>query len=677
MVRILSFLAFVGAANAQRCSTSALQVGNMNSACCNGGHRRRTQSGPCFLTTCSASCAQLFVPFYTQCSQTPGSQLGMIPNADRFFAACVAAQGAVPPPPPTPVGGCTNDRDCSPTQFCRANDNNFPPRSSSCVAKSAAGAHCGGMMPPSMQTRCMDGLQCVNDNGMMAMDGGGHCHPPCARGSQRDSWGNCVPATCQTWFDGCSECHVVGGRFTCAQPATGPCHSRNQNGAAGCHDSTAPPTGGGAGVCTQSSAMNPTCSRMLCPNRAATTQAACMAGPFGQCCSWSAAAPPPPPAHAGCTSSLSCEALTAAYDGWPVATGAAGVCGESDNGFAVVSFGGLHQHTGMTMCYGADDTQTDGWQHAQAICFEIGARLCSQQELTAGAGLNTGCGHNAAPIWVQESCTTPTGPGHMTVNPSTRAATCSTNTPTTLPAVRCCADTAASKTTSDITNGHCDAFTHGTGCTSPRSCNELTAVSGTGSWPTQHGDVMVCGESDNGLGPNHTAHCYGASGATGADVIGWSQAHTICANAGARMCTIDELEADETQGTGCLHDRAMVWTGEVGHCAAGEHMTVIGAGGGSTGHRRRNCVVDTGSAAVRCCADAITSLATACGTTTTGAPPSPPSGSSTTIYVINSSGQCGQATFPTAWRSQAFGWASTQGVTARLGTCASAGFTHL
>jgi hypothetical protein len=770
MARALILMVLAATATAQRCDPTALSIGAMNAACCNGGHRRRTQTGTCFLTTCTAACAQLYVPFYTQCSRSPNSQLSLIPNADRFHLTCLAAQGGGVPPPPTPgppvtvyvvtpdgaqcgestfpaawqaaastwattsgmgiepgtcasagysvavpgpsgsqtvtgtgapsavvvtfytrggitptppppaSGSCQQDSDCSTTEFCRADDNSYPPTSSSCVSMSPAGASCGGMMAPSAQTRCMTGMQCVQDNGPMPqLDAGGHCYQPCATGEQRDGWGNCVPASCQTWFDGCAECTTVGGRLNCAGPGgTGEmCHSHNQNGPAGCHDLSDTRSG----VCTQTSTPSPTCSRMICPNVGATTQAGCMAGRMGQCCTWSAAATPPPPALAGCTSSLSCEALTTAYDGWPVASATA-VCGESDNGFAVVSFGGLHQHTGATQCYGADDTETDGWDHAQAICFEIGARLCTQQELVAGAGLNTGCGHNAAPIWTADSCTVSgtTTAGHTTVNPATHAAVCEhtlAGLTAVLPAVRCCADTAASKTNLDVQNGHCDAYTHSTACTSPRSCNELAAVSGSGSWPTQSGDVMVCGESDQGLGPNHTSHCYGAAGATGTDAIGWVQAHTICANAGARMCTVDELEADETRGTGCSHDRAMVWTGEAGHCAAGEHMTVIGAGGGTS--RRRNCVSDSGSAAVRCCADAVTATATACGTTTASAPAPPPTGSTSTIYVITApSGvpTCGESTFPTAWMGQAAAYAVVQGLTVRPGTCASAGYTN-
>ena len=55
---------------------------------------------------------------------------------------------------------CVTDADCGTTGFCRqsTNDYNGP---KSCAAFSASGASCGGMMPPQMQTRCSQGLECV------------------------------------------------------------------------------------------------------------------------------------------------------------------------------------------------------------------------------------------------------------------------------------------------------------------------------------------------------------------------------------------------------------------------------------------------------------------------------------------------------------------------------------
>jgi len=38
------------------------------------------------------------------------------------------------------------------------------------------------------------------------------------------------------------------------------------------------------------------------------------------------------------------------------------------------------------------------------------------------------------------------------------------------------------------------------------------------------------------------------------------EAEAICAAAGARLCTKDELTSDCTRGTGCGHDRDLIWS---------------------------------------------------------------------------------------------------------------------
>ena len=39
----------------------------------------------------------------------------------------------------------------------------------------------------------------------------------------------------------------------------------------------------------------------------------------------------------------------------------------------------------------------------------------------------------------------------------------------------------------------------------------------------------------------------------------FAQAEAICATAGARLCTVAELEDECTRGTGCFHDWDLVW----------------------------------------------------------------------------------------------------------------------
>ena len=82
-----------------------------------------------------------------------------------------------------------------------------------------------------------------------------------------------------------------------------------------------------------------------------------------------------------------------------------------------------------------------------------------------------------------------------------------------------------------------------------------------------------------------------------------SAAHTAatqhCANAGARLCTLAELQTGVTRGTGCGFDRQSAWTKTT--CGSGGVYRARGRDG-----RQSVCEQDQGkirSFAVRCCAD--------------------------------------------------------------------------
>ena len=172
-----------------------------------------------------------------------------------------------------------------------------------------------------------------------------------------------------------------------------------------------------------------------------------------------------------------------------------------------------------------------------------------------------------------------------------------------------------------------------TACTSRLSCDELGALYG-GAWRTttnnaRRGSDQVCGESDNGFHEEGDGNlCFGGEVAGGADTPhdGWHHAAVICTAIGSRLCTVAELQAEETRGSGCLHDNEWVWAADT--CDAG-HMTAVGGN-----HNGQNRCVDTGEctagqnpctctarcetntrqAAVRCCADVVTTIAPQCTT---------------------------------------------------------------
>ena len=105
-----------------------------------------------------------------------------------------------------------------------------------------------------------------------------------------------------------------------------------------------------------------------------------------------------------CTSGVSCADLAAAHGGWAINSGhdaganaaaeSQSVCGESDNGLA----GGC--------------TTSNGWEHANQICTDVGARLCTVTELGQGEVRGSGCGFDRERTWTSNVANCPRG-SHM------------------------------------------------------------------------------------------------------------------------------------------------------------------------------------------------------------------------------------------------------------------------
>lgn len=137
-------------------------------------------------------------------------------------------------------GDCNQDTDCNSGQFCRdmgsqpyrLGGRRLQPRE--CIDKSITGESCGGYTLPEYQTRCMDGLECVNTMGPMIADAPGTCSEPCSPNEKRDDHGKCVgkiPSNCASWYDGCNTCSVNNGkigectRMYCFSPGESECTS--------------------------------------------------------------------------------------------------------------------------------------------------------------------------------------------------------------------------------------------------------------------------------------------------------------------------------------------------------------------------------------------------------------------------------------------------------------------
>ena len=93
------------------------------------------------------------------------------------------------------------------------------------------------------------------------------------------------------------------------------------------------------------------------------------------------------------------------------------------------------------------------------------------------------------------------------------------------------------------------------GCVSGKSCEDIQAAF-PGAFPYRmqggnHGNANICAESDNGMASDGTSECHTGS---------FSQGRNICFELGARLCSIAEMIAGETHGTGCGMDGQQLWT---------------------------------------------------------------------------------------------------------------------
>lgn len=171
---------------------------------------------------------------------------------------------------------------------------------------------------------------------------------------------------------------------------------------------------------------------------------------------------------------------------------------------------GVWAESDLPTCYHAQN-----FTSALKICNDNGARLCTKVELEAKCTQNSGCEHDRDLVW--------------------------------------------------SSSAHDDPDGHWVGCGSPDSdCkgqehfawdNEIHEVSCCSDTPLSSGDKLKC--SEKGV--------YGYSEMFNKCFHGetYGAAEMICSNLGGRLCTRSELRAGCTKGTGCDHDKDLIWTSDV------------------------------------------------------------------------------------------------------------------
>jgi hypothetical protein len=308
-------------------------------------------------------------------------------------------------------------------------------------------------------------------------------------------------------------------------------------------------------------------------------------------------APPPPPSG---TSASTCAAL-----GWTQVIG--NVCGESDQGF----------NNGQNACYTTDISS------AGSICTAAGARLCTAAEIGTGVTVGTGCNFDIGMVWTSNTCVLRQASpepqraiGYVAAmgngNGQTECLTLSDNRPT-----RCCADTG--------------------GVSTQKTCAQL-------GWTKIVNDV--CGESDAGLGANGATTCN--TGKT------YDESAAICSTAGARLCSVVEIDSGATAKTGCDFDERWIWTSD--SCGVDQYWL---AKGGGTGVRK--CKIKTKTKNTRCCSD-ISLGTTKAPSPAPAPPPAPPTLSCATLgwaNIVNN--VCGESDIVKGATTKCYNYRAWQG----------------
>jgi len=279
---------------------------------------------------------------------------------------------------------------------------------------------------------------------------------------------------------------------------------------------------------------------------------------------WTDAAQPTPTPTSSPPALLS--ASTCADLGWTNAEkfGSSAVCGESD-----MSLGG---------CSGALT-----WPEARHFCEASGARMCSVAELKANEAKSTGCGYDKEQVWASDRCG---GSGFsLAFGAKSGGSETACAAGVGLHQVRCCADVfGGSPEGPTMTPSRAPAPP---AVISASSCGDLKWANAA-----EFGSSIVCGESDLSLG--------GCSGD-----ITWPEAREFCEEAGARMCSVAEMHANEARSTGCGLDKKQLWTSD--SCGSDSFSTAYGASNKGTGS---DCELTSTLRSVRCCADVGVGIAT-------------------------------------------------------------------
>lgn len=246
----------------------------------------------------------------------------------------------------------------------------------------------------------------------------------------------------------------------------------------------------------------------------------------------------------------------------------------------------------------------------ESLCNDIGARLCSGDELRYDVAKSTGCALDKKLVWTRDVCGT--GTNHHFVAPGSsnvaiKSNRCEDDRVEDVGHVRCCADVydnyAIWTTKEEIVPIREDEqlLVDGNGSEQDAAIPEVEAANLT------YAGFTMCTAA--GLSPKSDSHpgvCgFSQIGGTchGGEQTPFSTAKNLCTAVGARLCSVEEMLDDVTVGSGCDVEGEYIWTGDT--CAGGGVFVAPGSSEfARNGIKPPKCVdpnAEEYGASVRCC----------------------------------------------------------------------------
>jgi hypothetical protein len=270
-----------------------------------------------------------------------------------------------------------------------------------------------------------------------------------------------------------------------------------------------------------------------------------------------------------CQSRLSCSRLRSLFgsNGWP----------QNDMAWKTGSYGTRDVCGGSELPGAESCLEAQTFAEAQRACDVFGARLCTLNEIESDEARATGCGFDRQKVWTSNVCGRE---NHMVsvgaetdngIFTETARAKRECAADDQLFAVRCCADAQTPTDRRQTCHAHMES--------------SVTVATEAVCGNAVFGQADVCGISQT-LSTRCTSRTYLA-------------AHEICIRNGARLCSLNELQAAETRSSGCSFDVQRVWSNT--KCSGG-HMSMAGSPVRWNSHPPR-CNSDATVLAVRCCVD--------------------------------------------------------------------------